>query len=248
MSGSPLRAMPFPPRRDTLAPPLGLAERPQERPGWPDGDVGGQEASKAHTAATSLEVPDLLAPGPGPQGAAPKPPEEVVPRDPAQGCPCPPAPASSVTPLTVGEQVPPGVASGGLKPCPPSPSAAPCGPQPPARPPGSKASDGDLPAGPDAPDGEHGQRAPDSTPCPCSVDAPPLPRGTACPSLQEATRLIQEEFAFDGYLDNGLEALIMGTGGTPRAGGSVQAGLGSRGTGLVGVRRVRGPGRGLAVF
>lgn len=23
-------------------------------------------------------------------------------------------------------------------------------------------------------------------------------------------RLIQEEFAFDGYLDNGLEALIMG--------------------------------------
>lgn len=33
---------------------------------------------------------------------------------------------------------------------------------------------------------------------------------TACPSLQEAMRLIQEEFAFDGYMDNGLEALIMG--------------------------------------
>ncbi|XP_059755715.1 kinase non-catalytic C-lobe domain-containing protein 1 isoform X6 [Balaenoptera ricei] len=43
-----------------------------------------------------------------------------------------------------------------------------------------------------------------------SVDASPLPQGTACPSLQEATRLIQEEFAFDGYLDHGLEALIMG--------------------------------------
>ncbi|XP_059254873.1 LOW QUALITY PROTEIN: kinase non-catalytic C-lobe domain-containing protein 1 [Mustela nigripes] len=43
-----------------------------------------------------------------------------------------------------------------------------------------------------------------------SVDASPLPKRTACPSLQEATRLIQEEFAFDGYLDNGLEALIMG--------------------------------------
>ncbi|KAB1270813.1 Kinase non-catalytic C-lobe domain-containing protein 1 [Camelus dromedarius] len=42
---------------------------------------------------------------------------------------------------------------------------------------------------------------------------PPEPlgeSGTDCPSLQEATRLIQEEFAFDGYLDNGLEALIMG--------------------------------------
>lgn len=43
---------------------------------------------------------------------------------------------------------------------------------------------------------------------------------TACPSLQEAMRLIQEEFAFDGYMDNGLEALIMGmkaTGATLKA-------------------------------
>ncbi|XP_028917332.1 kinase non-catalytic C-lobe domain-containing protein 1 isoform X2 [Ornithorhynchus anatinus] len=31
-----------------------------------------------------------------------------------------------------------------------------------------------------------------------------------CPSLQRAVRLIQEEFAFDGYLENGLEVLIMG--------------------------------------
>ncbi|XP_010844147.1 PREDICTED: protein very KIND, partial [Bison bison bison] len=46
--------------------------------------------------------------------------------------------------------------------------------------------------------------------CPSSVDAPPLPEGVACPALQEATRLIQEEFASDGYLDRGLEALIMG--------------------------------------
>lgn len=49
--------------------------------------------------------------------------------------------------------------------------------------------------------------------CPSSVDAPPLPEGVACPALQEATRLIQEEFASDGYLDRGLEALIMGTRG-----------------------------------
>nr|XP_036867526.1 kinase non-catalytic C-lobe domain-containing protein 1 isoform X3 [Manis javanica] len=43
-----------------------------------------------------------------------------------------------------------------------------------------------------------------------SADALPPSTRSACPSLQEATRLIQEEFAFDGYLDNGLEALIMG--------------------------------------
>ncbi|XP_057362512.1 kinase non-catalytic C-lobe domain-containing protein 1 isoform X3 [Manis pentadactyla] len=43
-----------------------------------------------------------------------------------------------------------------------------------------------------------------------SADTLPPSTRSACPSLQEATRLIQEEFAFDGYLDNGLEALIMG--------------------------------------
>uniref|UniRef100_A0A8C5LC48 Kinase non-catalytic C-lobe domain-containing protein 1 n=1 Tax=Jaculus jaculus TaxID=51337 RepID=A0A8C5LC48_JACJA len=46
--------------------------------------------------------------------------------------------------------------------------------------------------------------------CPSSLDASCSPETAACPSLQEAMRLIQEEFAFDGYLDNGLEALIMG--------------------------------------
>ncbi|XP_053441626.1 kinase non-catalytic C-lobe domain-containing protein 1 isoform X3 [Nycticebus coucang] len=46
--------------------------------------------------------------------------------------------------------------------------------------------------------------------CLPSVDPSPFAKREACPSLQEATRLIQEEFAFDGYLDNGLEALIMG--------------------------------------
>ncbi|XP_044604248.2 kinase non-catalytic C-lobe domain-containing protein 1 isoform X1 [Equus asinus] len=46
--------------------------------------------------------------------------------------------------------------------------------------------------------------------CASNVDTSPLRKRTGCLSLQEATRLIQEEFAFDGYLDNGLEALIMG--------------------------------------
>ncbi|XP_008581978.1 PREDICTED: protein very KIND-like [Galeopterus variegatus] len=137
-------------------------------------------------------------------------------------------------------QVPPESPSGSLRPCPPGPTSANHSSRHPSKPPRSKATEhpGREPQGtrsaaqgpslasvsPDKPKGssvgEHGDRTPDSFPerpraadrklCPPSVDASCLPRRTACPSLQEATRLIQEEFAFDGYLDNGLEALIMG--------------------------------------
>ncbi|KAM5271633.1 kinase non-catalytic C-lobe domain-containing protein 1 [Ctenodactylus gundi] len=67
------------------------------------------------------------------------------------------------------------------------------------------------PDGPRSP-GSHSERArlTDRKLCPSSVDSSSPPKKMACPSLQEAMRLIQEEFAFDGYLDNGLEALIMG--------------------------------------
>ncbi|KAM9051973.1 kinase non-catalytic C-lobe domain-containing protein 1 isoform 4-T4 [Megaptera novaeangliae] len=131
------------------------------------------------------------------------------------------------------EPIPTAAACGGLGPCPPGPTAAPHSPCHPAKPPRSRATQGpgQEPEGPPSatgsPDGpggapvrEWGDRAPEGHPewpcpadhklCPSSVDASPLPQGTACPSLQEATRLIQEEFAFDGYLDHGLEALIMG--------------------------------------
>ncbi|XP_049711698.1 kinase non-catalytic C-lobe domain-containing protein 1 [Elephas maximus indicus] len=65
------------------------------------------------------------------------------------------------------------------------------------------------PKGPRGTSGRERPRPAERKLCPSGTDASPLERA-ACPSLQETMRLIQEEFAFDGYLDNGLEALIMG--------------------------------------
>lgn len=209
------------------------------------GDAGGKEPTEAHTAATHLGRSDQPAPGPGSWGAAPESPGGATLRDSAQGCPCPPAQASSARPRPCNPEkpgpeawVPPGASAGDLRPQPPGPSL-----QHPAQPP-SMASEGpgqEREGPPPAPcsarpaspgvspvqerDGQapgsrpERPRAADCRPCPSGVDARPLPR-TACASLQEATRLIQEEFAFDGYLDNGLEALIMGTGGHGAAGDS----------------------------
>ncbi|XP_032464494.1 kinase non-catalytic C-lobe domain-containing protein 1 [Phocoena sinus] len=138
------------------------------------------------------------------------------------------------------EPIPTAAACGGLEPRLPGPTAAPHSPCHPAKPPRGRATQvpGQEPEGPPSaprspspatgsPDGPGGapirewdDRAPEGHPewpypadhklCPSSADASPLSQGTASPSLQEATRLIQEEFAFDGYLDHGLEALIMG--------------------------------------
>ncbi|XP_057387587.1 kinase non-catalytic C-lobe domain-containing protein 1 isoform X3 [Balaenoptera acutorostrata] len=172
---------------------------------------------------------------PSPPAPAPASPLEgaslVMPKSPA---PAPPM-ATQMPPPERGpkEPIPTAAACGGLGPHPPGPTAAPYSPCHPAKPPRSRATQGpgQEPEGPPSatgsPDGpggapvrEWGDRAPEGHPewpcpadhklCPSSVDASPLPQGTACPSLQEATRLIQEEFAFDGYLDHGLEALIMG--------------------------------------
>ncbi|XP_059755712.1 kinase non-catalytic C-lobe domain-containing protein 1 isoform X3 [Balaenoptera ricei] len=172
---------------------------------------------------------------PSPPAPAPASPLEgaslVMPKSPA---PAPPM-TTQMPPPERGpkEPIPTAAACGGLGPRPPGPTAAPHSPCHPAKPPRSRATQGpgQEPEGPPSatgsPDGpggapvrEWGDRAPEGHPewpcpadhklCPSSVDASPLPQGTACPSLQEATRLIQEEFAFDGYLDHGLEALIMG--------------------------------------
>ncbi|XP_025866434.2 kinase non-catalytic C-lobe domain-containing protein 1 [Vulpes vulpes] len=98
----------------------------------------------------------------------------------------------------------PGQEPAGPAPAPRDPSAAEASPDSPTR---TRVPEQDA----QAPDGGPERPPPaDRKPCPASVDASPLPRRTACPSLQEAMRLIQEEFAFDGYMDNGLEALIMG--------------------------------------
>ncbi|KAM5322353.1 kinase non-catalytic C-lobe domain-containing protein 1 [Glossophaga mutica] len=206
------------------------AEEPAERKGRPDRDVEGKKAPEGQAAANRSETPGQLAPGP---------PRELVPSGAAQGSPCPPAPTSSASPhssapappLNAQEPVSPGDSSGGLRPRTPGPPAAHQGPHHPVKPPRSKAPKGPgqepqsppsaplspslAEVSPDCPRGatdSHPERPrpADRKPCPSSVDASPAPRSPACPSLQEATRLIREEFAFDGYLDHGLEALIMG--------------------------------------
>lgn len=225
-----------PAHREVLARSSGPAERPEEREGRLDGDLDEKKAPEAHAVAASLETPDQRAAGPRSCGTAPGPPRESVLRGSAQGCPCPPAPTSSAMPQERGleERVPPGASPRGLGPRTPEPTAARQGLPHPAKPPRSKApkGPGQEPQGPPpasfspslakaspgsprgAADAHPEQPRPaDRKLSPSSVDASPVPKSAACPSLQEATRLIQEEFAFDGYLDNGLEALIMGTGG-----------------------------------
>ncbi|XP_007935069.1 kinase non-catalytic C-lobe domain-containing protein 1 [Orycteropus afer afer] len=115
-----------------------------------------------------------------------------------------------------------GATSGGPGPAPPGAPAASLGPR--RLPKAARGTAAELPdqepegprraaqASPNGPRGSSGRERPrpaDRRGCPTGADTAPLQR-TACPSLQEAMRLIQEEFAFDGYLDNGLEALIMG--------------------------------------
>ncbi|XP_053524501.1 kinase non-catalytic C-lobe domain-containing protein 1 [Artibeus jamaicensis] len=209
----------------------GTTEEPEERKGRLDRDVGGKKVPEGQAAANSSETPDQLAPGPKSGHPAPGPPRELVPSGAAQGSPCSPTPTSSVSPqssapappLKVQEPVLPGDV--------PGPPAAHQGPHHPAKPPRNKApkSPGQEPqsspavplspslaeASPDCPRGDtvsHPEkpRSADHKLCLPGVDASPAPRSPACPSLQEATRLIREEFAFDGYLDHGLEALIMG--------------------------------------
>lgn len=186
-------------------PPQGAAPEPPRELALRDSAQGCPCPSAPASSATpqsSAPAPSLQAPGP-PQGQGPE------------------------------EPVPPGASSGGPGPRPPGPTAAHHGLRHPAKPPRSKATEGppSAPRSPSLAGGsassprsppvrERDDRAPDSHAerprpadrklCPSSVDASPLPERTACPSLQEATRLIQEEFAFDGYLENGLEALIMG--------------------------------------
>ncbi|XP_049553035.1 kinase non-catalytic C-lobe domain-containing protein 1 isoform X2 [Orcinus orca] len=185
----------------------------------PRGSAQGCPSSPAPAPASPLEGAALVMPkSPAPPTTTQMPPPERGPKEP----------------------IPTAAACGGLEPRLPGPTAAPHSPCHPAKPPrgGATQVPGQEPEGPPSaprspspatgsPDGPGGapvrewdDRAPeghlewpcpaDHKLCPSSADASPLSQGTACPSLQEATRLIQEEFAFDGYLDHGLEALIMG--------------------------------------
>nr|XP_011721801.1 kinase non-catalytic C-lobe domain-containing protein 1 isoform X2 [Macaca nemestrina] len=192
----------------------------------PDGPApgpGSQGAAPEPPGESAQSDPAQGCPCPPPRAPANQP-EEASSAAPSSPVPAPPMKASSL-PERPGPsgQAPPGVTSGGLRPDTLGPTTAHHGPRHPPKPPRSKATErpGQDPEGPRAtPAGERADQSPDSVaerprpadrrPCLPGVDASPLPGRTACPSLQEATRLIQEEFAFDGYLDNGLEALIMG--------------------------------------
>lgn len=243
---------PFSAHRDMPAGAPGAAEEPEKRKGRLDGDVDGKKAPEGQAMASSSETPDQLAPGPGSGRPAPGAPRELVPSGAAQGSPRPPAPTSSESPQSSApapppkapEPVPSGDSSGSLgphtpghqglhHPAKPPRSKAPKGPgQEPRSPPSAPLSPSLAEASPGSPRGAtvgHPERPrpADRKPCPPSVDASPAPRSPACPSLQEATRLIREEFAFDGYLDHGLEALIMGAGarGAPCSGAGRHEGL-----------------------
>lgn len=239
-------------------------------------DTEGKEgwAAQELSGVTSLETPGHPEPGPGPQGAAPGPvgdqesccqpgpdptnqPEEatsVVPGSPGAAL----AQKALALPPSDGpdEQAPAGAI------LPPGPSSANHGPRHPCKPPRSKATEPESPQpatqsptpaalSPDSP------RDPESHPerprtadrklSPSSVDASTPPTRTAGPSLQEAMRLIREEFACDGYLDNGLEALIMGRATGQEQATLVQGGLEGQSGAPLAVPTQGPPGPGTAV-
>ena len=173
---------------------------------------------KPQAPPTAEQGPDRVAPGaPGSNAAG-------------LDAPCPAQPPRSKA--TEG----PGQEPAGPPPAPWDPSTAEASPDSPTR---TRVPEQDA----QAPDGGPERPPPaDRKPGPPSLDASPLPR-TACPSLQEAMRLIQEEFAFDGYLDNGLEALIMGSvGGTGSPREPQGPGEATRGPSALGeARRQQGP-------
>ncbi|XP_054974862.1 kinase non-catalytic C-lobe domain-containing protein 1 [Sorex araneus] len=202
------------------------AQSPKKR-GFLDREDEGQQSPVAHGVVASPRTPEQPALDPGPESH-----QEPEPRELAQGCPPVPCPAPAL------EEAASPVVSGSPEPSPPPNALLHQGPEE-QEPPGPSPEDLSLgscqlvakmprnritehpsqehqdtlraAASPDSPRGtrvkEHSEQAPECKFCLSSVDAP---TGPACPALQEAMRLIQDEFAFDGYLDNGLEALIMG--------------------------------------
>lgn len=169
---------------------------------------------------TDLKMSDQLPPGPELQGATPDLSGDSVPHSSATECSCPHSPAlatqrkgTSGTPSSPASSLPSEHGPDGQGPpgttVPPGPTSASQGSRHPCKPPrGKGAASSGSPRGPDG----HPEkpRPAERKLCPSGVDTSSPPKMTACPSLQEAMRLIQEEFAFDGYMENGLEALIMG--------------------------------------
>ncbi|XP_012890946.1 PREDICTED: protein very KIND [Dipodomys ordii] len=225
--------------RHQLTSPMGTAEMPAERSSPLDRESTGTQAVQGLLEATRPDqpAPDTEPEGAAVDSAGASVPRGSSPERPCPAGPVPPSqqgvtpgPAASPTP-TLPQQapaLPPEHKPEGQAPSrtsPPAGALASRGPHPPRKPPRSKAAEPEValpgvqgpllaaggPNSPRRPESHPDRpRPPDRKLCPSSVDTPSPPTAAACPSLQEAMRLIQEEFAFDGYLDNGLEALIMG--------------------------------------
>ncbi|XP_048190616.1 kinase non-catalytic C-lobe domain-containing protein 1 [Perognathus longimembris pacificus] len=220
--------------RDQLTSPTGTTERPKERSSPLDRENTGKQTAQELSGASR---PDQLVADPGPPGAAVGSAEASMPCGSAPEGACPPgliltAQQEGDTPATPPREAPassPQHKSDGQAPSrttpPPGGLLGSHSPHPPRKPPRSKATEPDASrlaardpilavASPNSPRGQESHldrpRPSDRKRCPSSVDTSSPPKTAACPSLQEAMRLIQEEFACDGYLDNGLEALIMG--------------------------------------
>ncbi|XP_021023025.1 kinase non-catalytic C-lobe domain-containing protein 1 [Mus caroli] len=206
--------------RDQLALPSESNEKPKEGSGHLDREGTRKQAALELVEATDLKMSNQLPPGPELQGATPDPDGDSGSPSSATECSCPHGPAlvtqqkgTSGTPSSPASSLPPEHRPDGEGPLGttvlPGPTSASQGSRHPCKPPRGKAA-----ASPSSPRGSDGHpekpRPADRKLCPSSVDTSSPPKMTACPSLQEAMRLIQEEFAFDGYMDNGLEALIMG--------------------------------------
>ncbi|XP_070637263.1 kinase non-catalytic C-lobe domain-containing protein 1 isoform X2 [Bos indicus] len=223
--------------RDRPALTSGPAESPEATGGQLDPQGDGKQAVTAPSPETAMQ-PAPSPPGPlresvprgsaqGCSGTPASPPEGPSMPRPQSPAPRPPLETQESSEDGGAEELTPiQASSAGL-----GPPTAPPSPRPPAEPPRSRTTQeaGQEPespplaaqgpslatGNPDSPGAAPGGQPEAPQPadrklCPSSVDAPPLPEGVACPALQEATRLIQEEFASDGYLDRGLEALIMG--------------------------------------
>lgn len=206
--------------RDQLALPSESNEKPKEGSGHLDREGTRKQAALELVEATDLKMSNQLSPGPELQGATPDPDGDSGSPSSATECSCPHGPVlvtqqkgTSGTPSSPASSLPPEHRPDGEGPLDttvlPGPTSASQGSRHPCKPPRGKAA-----ASPSSPRGSDGHpekpRPADRKLCPSSVDTSSPPKMTACPSLQEAMRLIQEEFAFDGYMDNGLEALIMG--------------------------------------
>ncbi|XP_006867546.1 PREDICTED: protein very KIND [Chrysochloris asiatica] len=214
------------------APAPGPAERPEEGRGW---ENPGTPAPEARGATASTKTPERPAPDMQSEGSAS---ERLGESTEERPCPTLPDPAhrpaetaSSKTPRSPVRASPPAAPrKSQARPEPRSEdtvrleaTSGGFGPRRQSKTPKGTATerpDQELegprwaaqasPKGPRVSLGRERPRQADRKPCASCADTSPLLRTTACPSLQEAMRLIQEEFAIDGYLDNGLEALIMG--------------------------------------